>query len=275
MQLRHRAAALALLTAACSSMDASEQPAAEPTGAPPIHRFEALSLDVEHPGGVTERVAYRLRAPEGAEDGTPLPLIVFLHGAGERGDENERQLIHFGNRFADPAFAEDFGGYVLAPQCPEGQRWAEASWNELPPPVVDDEPSESMREVMAILDHTLGTRNVDATRVYLTGLSMGGQGAWDLAIRWPETFAAVAPVCGGADPRAVAALKDVPVWAWHGVDECAVPFERSRLMVEALRDAGGDPRFTELPEGTGHAAWNAAYATDSPLWPWLTSKARR
>lgn len=273
MQLRP-SAALLLLTASCSSMDISDPPAAGPTGAPPIQGFEALFLDVQHPGGETERVAYRLRVPEGAEDGAPLPLIVFLHGAGERGDENERQLIHFGDRFADPAFAANFGGYVLAPQCPEEQRWAEASWNQLPPPAMDDEPSESMREVMAILDHTLDARNIDRTRVYLTGLSMGGQGSWDLAIRRPETFAAVAPVCGGADPRAVAVLRDVPVWSWHGVDDGAVPFERSRLMVEALREAGGAPRFTELPEGTGHAAWNAAYAPDSPLWAWLESQHR-
>ncbi|MEL6904898.1 MAG: PHB depolymerase family esterase [Planctomycetota bacterium] len=240
----------------------------------PLHGFEGRVLRWEPTtAGARAEVPYRLRRPTA---GGAAPLLVFLHGAGERGLENERQLIHFGARLDGAALEALDGSYALCPQCPEGQRWVEASWNELPPAAMTEDPSAAMAEVLALVRHTLRTEpGIDGSRVYLTGLSMGAQGSWELAARRPDWFAALAPVCGGADPGSVAALAGVPVWAWHGVDDRTVPIERSELMVDALRDAGGAPRFEVLPEGTGHRAWDAAYAADSPLWAWMFEQRRR
>lgn len=236
--------------------------------------FDAETLSVPRPGhGTSVTVAYRLRRPRAA-GGTRRPLLLCLHGSGERGTCNHAQLAHVPEHLDDADADAPFDGFVLAPQCAPDHRWVEASWDALPPPAMDDEPSAMMADVLAILDHVLATENVDPTRVYLTGLSMGGQGAWELAIRRPGTFAALVPICGGADPARVGALAGLPVWAWHGVDDDAVPFARTELMVDALRAAGGDVRFERLPEGTGHAAWTPAYAATGPLWRWLAERAR-
>jgi formylglycine-generating enzyme required for sulfatase activity len=125
---------------------------------------------------------------------------------------------------------------------------------------------------LAALDRTLADHPVDQDRVYLTGLSMGGFGAWYLAARHPDRFAAVAPVCGGGPEEQAARLKDIPIWAWHGADDRAVPPARSRNMIQKIRDAGGTPRHTEL-EGVGHASWTAAYALDGVL-PWMWEQRR-
>ena len=135
--------------------------------------------------GARAEVPYRLRRPIAADG--DAPLVVFLHGAGERGSENERQLIHFGARLEGAALDALDRAYALCPQCPEGQRWVEASWNELPPAEMTEDPSAAMAEVLALVQHTLRTEpGIDTSRVYLTGLSMGAQGSWELAARRPE-----------------------------------------------------------------------------------------
>jgi predicted peptidase len=181
------------------------------------------------------------------------PLILFLHGAGERGSD-----IELVKRHGIPKVAEsqpDFPFIAVSPQCPLGTWWA----FELP-------------LLGKLLDHVMAAYAVDTERVYLTGISMGGYGAWGLAIAHPDRFAAVVPICGGGDPDTVCAIRHVPVWAFHGaLDNVVLPRE-SRKMVEALRECGGNIKFTLFPNAD-HDSWTRTY--NSPkLYEWLLSQRR-
>lgn len=202
----------------------------------------------------------------------PAPLVVFLHGAGERGSDNSRQLTWLplqmaseGNRAALPCF-------LLAVQCPEGEKWVDVPWGDEQPSPLPAQPSRALRAVMAALDEVVQRPDVDRSRVYLTGLSMGGYGAWDLAMRQPERFAALAPVCGGGDPTQAARLRGLPIWIWHGDKDGAVPVVRSRQMHAALTAAGIDARYSELA-GVGHDSWRQAYGEGGAL-RWMFEQRR-
>jgi len=184
------------------------------------------------------------------------PVILFLHGAGESGDDGKKQS----GTGLGPALkkrAKDFPFFAIFPQAsskfPIRDRWTHKS-------------PDGQRAV-AILDKTMKDYPIDAKRVYLTGLSMGGYGTWDLAAKYPDRWAAIVPVCGGGDPSKAADFKGVPCWAHHGDKDTAVPVKLSRDMVEALKKAGGEPKYTEYP-GVGHNSWDAAYGNDE-LYKWL------
>ncbi|MEL6714905.1 MAG: hypothetical protein AAFP86_14075, partial [Planctomycetota bacterium] len=181
-QIALAAALVALATFASCSFTPKAVPTSSIVGAA-LHGFEGRVLRWEpETEGARAEVPYRLRRPIAADG--DAPLVVFLHGAGERGSENERQLIHFGARLEGAALDALDRAYALCPQCPEGQRWVEASWNELPPAEMTEDPSAAMAEVLALVQHTLRTEpGIDTSRVYLTGLSMGAQGSWELAAR--------------------------------------------------------------------------------------------
>ena len=173
-----------------------------------------------------------------ANTGKPSPMIVFLHGSGERGSDLEKVKA-----WGPPAIVEknpDFPFIVLSPQCPEGQWW-------------------NIFLLKGMIDDVLAKYNVDKSRVYLTGLSMGGFGAWDLAMTFPDYFAAVAPICGGGNPILVSKLKNTPVWVFHGKKDESVPEQQSAIMVEALKKIGADVEYTVLPEGSHSDAWIYAY----------------
>lgn len=205
------------------------------------------------------RLAYWLHLPQGyGAGGRRWPLILFLHGMGERGDQLE--LV---KRHGIPKIAEewsDFPFIAVSPQCPADSIW-----------------SLQQDALLALLDEILGHYAADPARVYLTGLSMGGYGTWELASAHPERFAAIAPICGGGSPflgfpARVCALKDVPVWAFHGAKDTVVPLDESAKMVEALRAFGGNVRFTVYPEA-GHDAWTETYANPE-LYAWFLSHHR-
>lgn len=211
---------------------------------------------------------FRLLAPpeeaERPEGG--WPLVVFLHGAGERGDDNQAQLGHFPGRMATPEYREQFPCYLLAVQCPEGGRWAEFDWRSEAGQRQEPEPTAPMQAVIAAVESLVAERPIDLTRIYLTGLSMGGFGSWDLAARKPDWFAAVAPICGGGDPDIAEVYKGLPIWAWHDEGDPVVPVSLSRKMVKAAEEAGAIVRYDETT-GQGHASWVPAYAADKiPAW---------
>ena len=173
-----------------------------------------------------------------ANTGKPSPMIVFLHGSGERGSDLEKVKA-----WGPPAIVEknpDFPFIVLSPQCPEGQWW-------------------NIFLLKGMIDDVLAKYNVDKSRVYLTGLSMGGFGAWELAMTFPDYFAAVAPICGGGNPILVSKLKNTPVWVFHGKKDESVPEQQSAIMVEALKKIGANVEYTVLPEGSHSDAWIYAY----------------
>lgn len=217
------------------------------------------------------KLGYRFLAPKAflagkVKDGEKFPLVIFLHGAGERGDDNTAQLIHGVKRFAQDDFLEKYPCFVVAPQCPNGKIWASFSWLE-PEKGMLEEPTEPMALLVKAIDSMQVALPIDSQRIYVTGLSMGGYGTWELAIRHPKRFAAIAPVCGGADLSRLAVIKDVPTWVFHGAKDGAVKVERSREAIETLKKAGGKPIYTEYPE-VGHDSWNNAYA-DLKFYEWL------
>jgi predicted peptidase len=208
----------------------------------------------------TVRLRYLLHLPAKAgTDAVQLwPTILFLHGLGESGDDPKTVLLQ-----GLPAYVvqqSDFPFIVIAPQCPWGTWW---------PELADG--------LAQLLDDCMGRYPVDPKRLYLTGLSMGGSGAWYLASIWPHRFAAVAPICGGGYwfhgfPQRVCALKETPVWAFHGAKDDVVPLAASKDMVRALRECGGDVRLTVYPEA-GHDSWTITY-NNPELYRWLLQHAR-
>jgi predicted peptidase len=136
------------------------------------------------------------------------------------------------------------------------------------------EPGSQMKAALAALDDTIKKEQIDESRLYLTGLSMGGYGSWDLAARQPERFAAVVPICGGGDEKQAPKLAKLPIWVWHGDADQAVKVTRSRQMVEAIKAAGGSPKYTELP-GVGHDSWTAAYNGPENCLSWLFEQKKK
>lgn len=218
-----------------------------------------------------EKLHYRLMVPEGyAAQGTAkYPLVLFLHGAGERGADNQKQLVHGTKEFAKPQNRQKYPAFVLAPQCPDGKRWVEVDWSldahqQLP------EDSVTIKLVLELIAALQKEYRIDQQRQYVTGLSMGGYGTWDLITRHPEMWAAAVPVCGGGDDAVASKSAKVAVWAFHGDKDTVVKPHRSRKMIEALKQAGGKTRYTEYP-GVGHNSWAPAYA-DPQMMEWLFSQ---
>ena len=195
---------------------------------------------------------YLLFLPEGYLDSTDnRPLILFLHGAGERGNDLEKVKRH-----GIPKIVETWDRFpfiAVSPQCPANQYWLADLLNEL-------------------LDEIEGAHRIDTDRVYLTGISMGGYAAWQTAIEYPDRFAAIAPVCGGGNPDEVCRIRHVPVWAFHGAKDPIVPLSESEEMVNALRKCGGDARLTVYPEA-GHDSWTETY-NNPGLYEWFMSHSR-
>ena len=211
--------------------------------------------------------AYRLLEPASIAPGTRYPLVIFLHGAGERGNDNLSQLKYFPTWMAEQSARQAHPCFVLAPQCRDEQKWVDVDWSKIESTPHSPTPTVDMLAVIAALEDTLQREPIDPARIYLTGLSMGGYGSWDLAARMPDRFAAVLPICGGGDETTAAKIKDLPIWCFHGDADTAVRVERSRTMIEALRAAGGAPKYSELA-GVGHDSWTPAYR-DPDVLTWL------
>lgn len=201
------------------------------------------------------RLEYLLYLPKGHGEGPTRrwPLILFLHGAGGRGDEIELIKKHGLPKILEGR--DDFPAIVVSPQCPPDDWW-----------------TNQVDALIALLDDATERYSADPDRIYLTGLSIGGFGSWSLATAQPDRFAAVIPICGGGTRGMVARLKNVPVWVFHGAKDEIVPLVRSEEMVEALRKAGGSVQFTVYPDA-GHDSWTATY--DNPeVFDWLFSQRR-
>jgi predicted peptidase len=224
-------------------------------------RFEAL----EFKGGDGKTLLYRFVKPAGydASGSEAHPLVVFLHGAGERGNDNRKQLVHGSDLML--GMAEKHGAFVLVPQCPSGEKWADVDWSA-PTHKMPEKPSASMSLVMQLLGKLEKDFRIDAKRICVMGLSMGGYGTWDALQRYPDVFAAGVPICGGGDDSGAGQIK-AAVWCFHGDRDGAVPVARSRNMVEAMKKAGGNVKYTEYP-GCGHNSWNPAFA-EPELLEWL------
>jgi predicted peptidase len=214
---------------------------------------------------------YRLIKPLGYQPGKKYPLVLFLHGAGERGDDNTVTLKHAAKDFADPARREKYPAYIVIPQCPKEKKWSEVDWSK-ESSALPESASDSMQSIKELLDEMIENAGVDNDRVYITGLSMGGYGTWDAIARYPGFFAAAAPICGGGDPKTVDRFRKLPIWCFHGGKDRVVKPIRSQEMVAALQKVGSDIRYTEYPDAE-HDSWSATYSNPE-LYEWMFSKRR-
>lgn len=227
--------------------------------------------ETQFTGGEYENETFRylLLKPEPIEPGKSYPLILFLHGAGERGDDVERLKKHFLPAISSDEFRKKFPCFVVAPQC-RAEQW----WVKLPEErtrastQLTEEPAVQLQMALQTVDDVIEELPVDENRLYLTGISMGGYGSWDLAMRQPNRWAAVVPICGGGDESKGKLLVDVPLWAVHGDADPAVPVERSRNMIEAVKAAGGSPKYTEYP-GVDHDSWTQTYSDPNGVLAWM------
>jgi predicted peptidase len=210
-----------------------------------------------------QEARYTLFVPHNYTPETPVPVILFLHGGGEAGTDG-RKPIEVGLGPAIRAREASFPFLVIFPQAQEFVPAMFGSWNPGRP---DGD------RALALLDAVQKEFRTDPRRVYLTGISVGGYGVWQLAAASLGRWAAIVPMCGRAAPTRVDALARIPCWCFHGVEDPVVPVEDSRRMVEALKKAGGTPRYTEYP-GVGHNCWDQAYATDE-LYTWLLRQQKR
>jgi len=192
---------------------------------------------------------YLLFLPEGyGEKKQCWPMILFLHGAGERGNDLRKVKKHGPPKIVEKK--KDFPFIVVSPQCPKDDWW-----------------TEKVEVLINLLDDIVARYDVDTERIYLTGLSMGGYGTWALAAAYPDRFAAIAPICGGGKRLMAHRLEDVPVWAFHGAKDKVVPVKESEEMVNAIKARGGNAKLTVYPDA-GHDSWTETY-NNKKLYDWF------
>ena len=220
-----------------------------------ITKYQPVSSPGQHSQAfkktITRTVScqYLLFLPEGyGEKKQRWPMILFLHGAGERGSDLNKVKVHGPPKIVEKQ--KDFPFIVVSPQCPEDDWWTDK--NEV---------------LINLLDDIVARYNVDTERIYLTGLSMGGYGSWALAAEYPKRFAAVAPICGGGNRIMAFRLKDVPVWAFHGAKDRVVPLKESEERVSAIKARGGNAKLTVYPDA-GHDSWTETY-NNKELYDWF------
>ncbi len=231
--------------------------------------FEAREFRPEKEGPVLK---YRLLTPLNYDPNQKYPVVLFLHGAGERGDDNAAQLKHGMNDFASDEMRKKYPAFVVAPQCPTDKKWVEVDWGA-EQHAMPEQASEPLGLTLQLLENMKKQYSIDADRIYITGLSMGGYGTWDAIQRKPDYFAAAIPICGGGDLKGASAMKDVPIWAFHGDQDGAVKVQRTRGMIEAIKAAGGKPKYTEYP-GVGHDSWTATYKNPE-VHEWLFGQGKK
>lgn len=219
-----------------------------------------------------ESIPYRVKRPAAIEAGKTYPLLLWLHGAGDRGDNNENHIAWTLPDLCGLADRAKMPYFAIAPHCAGAYRWVEVDWSLAKPHATPAKPSVPMRLTIALLKKFIAENPVDPDRIYVAGMSMGGYGTWDLMVREPSLVAAAIPICGGADDSQAARIKHIPVWNFHGARDAVVPVGRSRSIIAALRAAGGTPKYTEYPD-VEHGAWAPA-VKEPGLIEWLFSQRR-
>ncbi len=217
-----------------------------------------------------ETLLYRSIAPENMNPKKEYPLVIFLHGAGERGNDNEKQLFHGSQQWLNPVNRAKYPAFVIFPQCPEGRYWTydirpgSFDVKSMPAGAPMSSTGVALKE---LIDKYLNMPGVDRDRVYIMGLSMGGMATFDMVIRYPEIFAAAVPICGAVNVERLGAAVDVPFSIYHGDKDPTVPVECSRGAYRALKSAGADVRYKEFV-GCGHGSWDPAF-NEPDFMSWL------
>jgi len=216
-------------------------------------------LDKTHKNADGTESKYVVFVPHDYDGTKEYPIMLFLHGSGEtKGDRGGKMPVEQGIGPHIKRNEKKFPAFVVIPQS-EKRTWKADS--------------DDGKRAIAMLDATMKTYKIDTKRQYLTGLSMGGFGAWSVAAAYPERWACLVPICGGGDVKSVEKIKDIPCWCWHGDKDGAVKVDLSRQMIEALKKAGGTPQYTELAY-IGHNSWDAAYASQD-LFDWMLKQKKK
>ncbi len=241
-------------------------------------------------------IPFRLYIPKKYDSTKKHPLVLALHGAGERGNDNQKQIEFYGlaTTWADSLAQSISNCFVVAPQCPENNRWVDLNWKLGFYDFETTPISNELNAVVGIIDLLSREYKIDENRIYVTGLSMGGYATWDLLVRFPNKFAAAIPMSGGGDFNSVQRIKNTPLWVFHGAKDEAVPVEGSRKMIKSLEQNGvsviytekmteneineelqKNPKhlYTEYPNGE-HIIWSEPYS-DPSLIKWLFSQTRK
>lgn len=225
-----------------------------------------------------DSLPYRMLYPEDYNTDISYPLVLFLHGGGERGNDNEKQLIHGVKAFLNPEYRSKYPCIVIVPQCPADWYWASVKFNRSEYPLkldfnYDYEITEGLKSAIELTKCIRKVESVDKNRVYITGLSMGGMGTFEAVFRFPEMFAAAAVVCGGGDEEAYGKNHaGIPFWLFHGDVDGVIEASNSRKMYKRLKALGADVKYTEY-ENVNHNSWENAYS-EPELLPWMFDQRR-
>ena len=219
---------------------------------------------------------YRKYMPEDASEDNKRPLIIFLHGVGERGDDNEAQLrVAINNIYNKGEWAKSV---IIAPQCPLDAYWVHTPWADGNYNQSEVPESKPLGAVIGLVKEYMSKPYIDISRIYVVGLSLGGFGTWDLISRYPDIFAAAVPVCGGGPVDRIEALKNIPIYTFHGTVDDAVPYAATSEMYKLIKDAGGE-KIIFKTFIDGHIIWDRAFAFEGeeilgypPLEEWLFSQ---
>ena len=219
---------------------------------------------------------YRVLKPLNYDPNKQYPVHLFLHGSGERGKDNSSQLTHGGSLFLKKENREKYNSWVIFPQCSKNDRWPSISsdlWDQVFENKIK-KPNKSLGLVIRLMDEFIEEKDVDNQRIYLSGLSMGGMGAFEILYRRPDMFAAATPICGnGITQLAKLFANKVPVWIFHGSDDKVVSPKYSLEMARAIIESGGSPKMT-LYANVDHNSWDNAFAEKDFL-KWIHSKTKK
>lgn len=226
-----------------------------------------------------DTLKYRILYPINFSKENQYPVVLFLHGSGERGNDNSSQLIHGSSLFLADDNRAQFPAIVVFPQCPENDYWANVKVDRTTQPISlifsnGEEPTKSLRLTMSLMDNLLKESYVKKDQLYVMGLSMGGMGTFEILSRKPAMFAAAVPICGGGNPEtAVNYATNTALWIFHGAKDDVVNPLLSVQMVTGILKAGGKPSFT-LYDKDNHNSWDSAFSEPNLL-PWIFSKNKK
>lgn len=224
-----------------------------------------------------DTLPYRILLPENYNPKKAYPLVLFLHGAGERGNDNEKPLVHGAGLFLRDSIREKYPAIVVFPQCPAKSYWSnvqfvyDSAGNRTSFDFkIDSTPTPPMAMAIALTKKVMVKYKVAKDQVYVGGLSMGGMGTFEIVRRMPNTFAAAFSICGGANPQIAAELKSTAWWIFHGLKDNVVNPEYSINMANALKKVGAKVKLSLYPDDN-HNSWDSAFA-EKELIPWLWSQ---
>lgn len=211
---------------------------------------------------------YRLYAPPRFDPTQKYPLVLSLHGAGERGNDNRKQLAQYTAGWICDEVQVKHPCFILIPQCPTGLKWVETPFRQVSYAFDVAPISDHFRAAKRLLDEIVAEHPIDRDRLYVMGCSMGGYATWNLIMRYPGLFAAAVPICGAGDPSKAAELVSLPIWALHGAEDDVVPPRGSTDMIDAITKAGGTKAKITLYPGVKHESYNMAWK-ETELVEWV------